>query len=86
MPPGRRGALWIGAIVVGLGAVAAFAIPDVREEHRVEAEALSPHVERSDSLATEARAPTLRRSCPNRRAPRGEETPDPTTGTMLLRQ
>jgi multisubunit Na+/H+ antiporter MnhC subunit len=32
-------ALWIGAIVVGLGAVAAFAIPSVRRERRTGAEA-----------------------------------------------
>ncbi|WP_411278094.1 DHA2 family efflux MFS transporter permease subunit [Gaiella sp.] len=32
-------ALWIGAVVVGVGAVAAFAIPSVRREHRPEFEA-----------------------------------------------
>ncbi len=35
-------ALWIGAVVVGLGAVAAFAIPSVRRERGREAEALTP--------------------------------------------
>jgi len=35
-------ALWIGAIVVGLGAVAAFAIPSVRRERAVESEAQMP--------------------------------------------
>jgi hypothetical protein len=32
-------ALWIGAIVVGFGVVAAFAIPSVRREHKSDAEA-----------------------------------------------
>ncbi|MCY7302431.1 MAG: DHA2 family efflux MFS transporter permease subunit [Thermoleophilia bacterium] len=35
-------ALWIGAVVVGLGAVAALAIPSVRRERAVESEALTP--------------------------------------------
>ena len=39
---GAKPALWIGAVVVGLGAVAAFAIPSVRRERAVEVEALTP--------------------------------------------
>ncbi len=35
-------ALWIGAVVVGLGAVAAFAIPSVRRVRAVEGETLTP--------------------------------------------
>ena len=37
---GAKPALWIGAVVVGLGAVAAFAIPSVRREHAGELEML----------------------------------------------
>ena len=39
---GMGPALWIGAVVVGLGAVAAFAIPAVRTRRAPETEALSP--------------------------------------------
>jgi MFS family permease len=39
---GMTPALWIGAVVVGLGAVAAFAIPAVRTQRATEPEALSP--------------------------------------------
>ena len=39
---GMTPALWIGAVVVGLGAVAAFAIPAVRTRRATETEALSP--------------------------------------------
>ena len=39
---GMTPALWIGAVVVGLGAVAAFAIPAVRTRRAAEAEALAP--------------------------------------------
>ena len=39
---GMTPALWIGAVVVGLGAVAAFAIPAVRTRRAAEPEALSP--------------------------------------------
>ena len=39
---GMTPALWIGAVVVGLGAVAAFAIPAVRTRRATEPEALSP--------------------------------------------
>ena len=35
-------ALWIGAVVVGLGAVAAFAIPAVRRVRAAESETLVP--------------------------------------------
>ena len=42
---GMTPALWIGAVVVGLGAVAAFAIPCVRRERGAEAEALAPLAE-----------------------------------------
>ena len=38
-------ALWIGAVVVGLGAVAALAIPGTRREHAVEGETLTPLAE-----------------------------------------
>jgi len=39
---GMTPALWVGAIVVGLGAVAAFAIPTVRRERSGELETLTP--------------------------------------------
>ena len=39
---GMTPALWIGAVVVGLGAVAAFAIPAVRTQRATETEALAP--------------------------------------------
>jgi MFS family permease len=42
---GMTPALWIGAVVVGLGAVAAFAIPNVRRERTSEAEPLVQVVE-----------------------------------------
>ena len=38
---GMTPALWIGAVAVGLGAIAAFAIPTVRREHTTEAEAFA---------------------------------------------
>ena len=39
---GMTPALWIGAVAVGLGAVAAFAIPTVRAHRRSESEKLVP--------------------------------------------
>ena len=42
---GMTPALWIGAVAVGLGVIAAFAIPTVRREHTTEAEAFAPLAE-----------------------------------------
>jgi MFS family permease len=42
---GMTPALWIGAAAVGLGAVAAFAIPSVRRERGAEAESRTPLAE-----------------------------------------
>ena len=39
---GAKPALWIGAVVVGLGALAAFAIPSPRKEREREVESLTP--------------------------------------------